>query len=211
MSFSSNRKWNFCRETDHYGSDCPTYPPLSSREQKASELGLCLRCLSSRHQSCNCSTIIRKCRKCEKVHHTALCDLPKEKTSASKSEPHISEYGDESQSSDEYSSTVVPSFRFGTSPTMRLLMWCKVVAYNLDLPKHRQPIVIFLILVLIEHSSRSSYHIGWNYASLISNTSLLLSLVNQAYSLIRLSFTASDWRLWREFSSKLKQVQVQQW
>ena len=144
-SFSSTcHKCNFCLETTHYGSQCKKFSSLASREKRAYELKLCLRCLSVRHPTRDCSTVLRDCLLCRGPHHTALCDKPKEKTSASKSEPHISENGDESQNSDEYSLSVVPSFRFGTAPTMRLLMCCKVVAYNLDLPKHRQPIVIFL-------------------------------------------------------------------
>ncbi|KAK6057218.1 hypothetical protein COOONC_05265 [Cooperia oncophora] len=61
----------FCDGRDHYTSDCPSFPYLSSRACKAEKAGICSNCVKSHYGVC-----IRRdpCTICkEEGHHRAFC------------------------------------------------------------------------------------------------------------------------------------------
>ncbi|KAK6046045.1 hypothetical protein COOONC_16450 [Cooperia oncophora] len=61
----------FCEGRDHYTSDCPSFPYLSSRACKAEKAGICSNCVKSHYGVC-----IRRdpCTICkEEGHHRAFC------------------------------------------------------------------------------------------------------------------------------------------
>ncbi|KAH7714691.1 Pao retrotransposon peptidase family protein [Aphelenchoides avenae] len=63
----------FCGR-DHFSAKCDIYSSLQQRIKRASDKGLCTRCLRGKHASTKCAVKLGPCRECSRRHHIALCD-----------------------------------------------------------------------------------------------------------------------------------------
>jgi hypothetical protein len=65
-----------CGERSHFTCHCSAYPTLESRLKLLRESKRCERCMSSKHMTNMCQTVIRLCFYCKGYHVSPLC--PKE-------------------------------------------------------------------------------------------------------------------------------------
>jgi ribosomal protein S15P/S13E len=69
----------FCEHVGHWSNTCPTYSTYKQREARASELGVCSRCMASGHEpdggvSCDHEILAKKCHHCGNTgHHQLVC------------------------------------------------------------------------------------------------------------------------------------------
>ena len=66
----------FCNG-EHYSDLCQKITNVKERKHRLIEQRRCFVCLKKNHVSKNCKSNLR-CRKCNKRHHTSICDPPKE-------------------------------------------------------------------------------------------------------------------------------------
>ena len=75
---TSSGKCKFCTDIGHFSSKCSKFGSLQARKNRAEELTLCNKCLSSRHKTSECpgntASLPYKCFVCNKAeHHGAMC------------------------------------------------------------------------------------------------------------------------------------------
>ena len=78
QSYSSLGKCKLCNVSGHTTSKCAVYKTLDARKSKANSLGVCVRCLSDKHNTKDCpgnkAALHYKCFSCGKAeHHGAMC------------------------------------------------------------------------------------------------------------------------------------------
>ena len=73
---SEGRKVNcvFCKE-EHYSAACERVPSVAARKDALLKEGRCFLCLATGHRASQCLSL-RKCRKCGRRHHQAICNPP---------------------------------------------------------------------------------------------------------------------------------------
>ena len=78
VSKGTRRKVNcyFC-DGEHYSDSCQNITDVKDRKNRLIEQRRCFVCLRQNHVSKNCKSNMR-CRKCNRRHHTSICDPPKE-------------------------------------------------------------------------------------------------------------------------------------
>jgi len=69
----------FC-DGEHYSDSCQNITDVKERKSRLIEQRRCFVCLRQNHVSKNCKSNMR-CRKCNRRHHTSICDPPKEQES----------------------------------------------------------------------------------------------------------------------------------
>ncbi|XP_053968859.1 uncharacterized protein LOC128870282 [Anastrepha ludens] len=77
-SFScTNRSCALCSNSDHLIGSCSRFKQLeiADRFKEVKRLGLCLNCLSNKHQLAHCSSAFR-CKHCARSHHSLLHRAP---------------------------------------------------------------------------------------------------------------------------------------
>ena len=60
-------------ERQHNSAYCEEYNSLKSRRTRLINLERCITCTRKGHKSTECNTTLRDCRRCQTLHHNALC------------------------------------------------------------------------------------------------------------------------------------------
>jgi hypothetical protein len=76
------RGCTYCDNDEHKANECTKVTLTSARKQILSKKRLCFNCAAGNHKASDCPSKT-SCRKCDKRHHTSICDKPDGETPAS--------------------------------------------------------------------------------------------------------------------------------
>ncbi|KAL3085291.1 hypothetical protein niasHS_010360 [Heterodera schachtii] len=129
----------------HWTSGCSRFRDAKSREEKAKELKLCLKCLGINHSSNECTAKIRNCWYCNKWgHNRVFCP---QQFGMRKQFPPMVQHASIQQfngtAKESNSSTKRTASEMDTRAQHKLLLTKKVTVYNPENPKLSKKVLVF--------------------------------------------------------------------